>query len=856
MADLVLFPNCDIHVALHGTPTLKFRVALRDEDPSHLKNTLTEVTNQCAVDFFAPYNPVGNRLQRFVNIDLNAGTITPSAIGINIIQVRFQSLYILARIQVHDTIQDWWFGNASITTAKDANFAHAQPSIYARFSDDASHTDLVGDITGHGYVALTSSDPATLAVNADGRLQGLAEAVEADHKSVSGTFLGKTQSIPVKVVDYGKRRMSCEYVQTPNINNLDAMHNILFVAEGFRDTDEDRDKFNSIVGDIVDEMFSKPRHAPYNMLDASFNVFKAYETSAQHCLTCGFRVTAADVALPGMNGTLKKGTPIPAPTSISKDPNIYTIEELVQIVGLPLRAEARDTAQLTALWSSQSLMRFDVGTNAWVNNFDPARVNDDLVAAWTAQASVGILEARDTIFGIILGFRPGDRLAGASDPPITEPPADSPGVPLFTFISRVYEWFNIEGPRTMSPDIRRHPPELSTPGGRNLGAAVLSYIGNLWTQFAPAINAGAQWLPDPTGASFKRSPGLVALITNESMLGGTNMGHLITANTLNADSNLSFDFASTGTQNFMRRTPDDSIKSETGHIIDTVAHEFGHTFHLDDEYEDFAGDQPSLPGDFDNRCVLSEVNLDANFAADRLIDPSKVKWFDLLRMDVADVLAKDSEFTGGSLKLTIDKRTISRWAEAKKQNKQANVRRSITAANGRQLPLSFAEDDYIAALDIESVDEAQGVVMLGGLNLPPTVPTFPAGSIVFVPKLDSSNRPVAVVEKAVLDALTALHKPLNKDPDTTHVNKDEDDPFDIANFKPPCKSYKVIGIYEGAGTFTGMVYRPAGLCKMRKIDDQGTGDGEFCHVCKYLIVNRVDPSFLAIMDKKYYPSAK
>lgn len=113
-----------------------------------------------------------------------------------------------------------------------------------------------------------------------------------------------------------------------------------------------------------------------------------------------------------------------------------------------------------------------------------------------------------------------------------------------------------------------------------------------------------------------------------------------------------------------------------------------------------------------------------------------------------------------------------------------------------------------------------------------------------------------VVEKKVLDKLKSTNLPLNRDTDTSKINKEADDPIDITDFKPPCKSYKLVGIYEGGGTYTGMVYRPSGLCKMRKSSDAGTGDGEFCHVCKYLIVNRVDPGLLAILDGKHYPGAK
>jgi hypothetical protein len=55
---------------------------------------------------------------------------------------------------------------------------------------------------------------------------------------------------------------------------------------------------------------------------------------------------------------------------------------------------------------------------------------------------------------------------------------------------------------------------------------------------------------------------------------------------------------------------------------------------------------------------------------------------------------------------------------------------------------------------------------------------------------------------------------------------------------------------------TGMVYRPAGLCKMKMLGNPTTGDIEFCHVCKYLIVNRVNPALHPLLDAKHYPTPK
>jgi hypothetical protein len=107
------------------------------------------------------------------------------------------------------------------------------------------------------------------------------------------------------------------------------------------------------------------------------------------------------------------------------------------------------------------------------------------------------------------------------------------------------------------------------------------------------------------------------------------------------------------------------------------------------------------------------------------------------------------------------------------------------------------------------------------------------------------------VEKEVRQQLSITHLPLNADPSISIVNKDVDYPVDIPDFKPPCKPYRLLGIYEGAQYFTGMVYRAAGQCKMRSSAESSVREGEFCFLCKYLIINRVDANLLDLLDEEY-----
>jgi hypothetical protein len=161
----------------------------------------------------------------------------------------------------------------------------------------------------------------------------------------------------------------------------------------------------------------------------------------------------------------------------------------------------------------------------------------------------------------------------------------------------------------------------------------------------------------------------------------------------------------------------------------------------------------------------------------------------------------------------------------------------------------------MTALTIGAIDRSAGTIMLSGGGMPSPPPIFPAGSLLYTPRLDASGQPLLAVERKVIDKLTLTTFALNRDTDRSKVNSGPDYPLDIDDFKPPCKAHKLIGVYEGAEYVTGMTYRPAGDCKMRESADEGAG-GEFCFVCKYLIVTRVDPALHALLDERHYPLAK
>ena len=89
MTKLIVFPHCDMHVALNNTGDLPFRVFRQQLSGDSITHTMTDVTAACDYQLFAPYNEVGHathdRLEQFVTINPAAGTITANALGINLI---------------------------------------------------------------------------------------------------------------------------------------------------------------------------------------------------------------------------------------------------------------------------------------------------------------------------------------------------------------------------------------------------------------------------------------------------------------------------------------------------------------------------------------------------------------------------------------------------------------------------------------------------------------------------------------------------------------------------------------------------------------------------------------------------
>ncbi|MFC9293789.1 hypothetical protein ACFTWH_07015 [Streptomyces sp. NPDC057011] len=856
--DLVLLPHCDLHVALTGTPPLTLRVFRRTEKPGVVEPyTLTEVRPaDCTYAFMAPYRATGNRFDGIPTVDGN-GVVHPDEIGVYLFQVGVGDRYLVGRLQVHQRLENWWFGNSTLTTALDPVIGHALPTIYARFSDDDNATDLIGDISGHGYVTLTSEDPQRVVITDRGWLRGLVETPQVppgetpDFVNITGTLGTKPPRVlPVGVADYRKERRILADHQLWNLSELDDMQNVLILAEGFEGSDADRAVFSKAAETITSELFSRRRHEPYGTLKERFNVFSAFEESFERGITCGNRVTDTTLEPVLPSGTLiPYENPVEAiPPGVPLDRRPYAMSELVKRVGLPPRVDIRP--DLVQVWKDQGL-----------DDFNPARVNAKLLKAYRTHRSLGILQARDSFFGLMAGQRPADRTMGQGKP-VRKPAKDAANDPdLKPFVKRVYEFYDTGSTGLLRFDPRRHPPELHAPGRVNPLNSLFTYakaLGYINPYSHVHRHIGQVWALETPG--LRRSRGLIAVVLYDHVGRGVNSARSITLNPLRQATRLVFTYDVTSPVDpalMLRAIPaPDPDTIELGEVVDVVAHEFGHTFNLGDEYEanpadgrgDDAGDLVS-----DNLTRLGHVRLHP--APRREINMANVKWLDLPRMQHSSRLVRDSATSGSppGITIAVDPDQLDVWRAVQKAGPGRNkvsLRQFKLLESGEQLPLGGV---LLEGLEIAPIADGTGTLVLTGPNLPSTV--FGTGSVLYVPLRDGAGTPLTVVDRRVMAFLRQNPNPLNSDPDHKIPRDRPDTPHPVPGLAPHELRRTLIGIFEGGRYYAGAHYRPAGACKMR--NGGGTGDaGSFCFVCMWLIVNRVDPSHHAAISSRFYPGRR
>lgn len=858
---VILEPATEIHLARTGARQVRLSVKFLRSLATPTGGTrpfndfaVEDITSGCAVEIdpvrtsstttpvvIARYDPATRHL-----------TVTDEGVGSAPFRVRTGpplTLTINGILHVHRTFDEWWFGNNHLTVPKDPGAFHTQASIYAHFDGDASHPKHLGviaDITGHGYVALATSAADVFVIDDEsrGRIQGR----RTGDAELRGTALGHTERVPVRVVNFygelvdpgnpnaARANPVLEPVAGHFQGSPEQKHNLLFVAEGFREAD--RELFDRLVVGVTQRLFSAPRHSPYRHLRRDFNVWKAFHGVSEQGITYGPQVTGYNVG--GVGGLGNEHAILQARASF---------------LGLyyPRRATDQQVPAATLELGEARVIgdprRFPL-ERTWVHAFEE-------YLGSLANGSVRDGAGPDYLIGRF--WRAGAKDAG-----------------LVCIIVYDDSFYALNG-------------GIATEGGQ---------IVPIPSPFR-AINIGHFILlsfqgPEPylLGA---HAPGPVFLLDPARPLHGGAARPF--------QWRLNRDYHSVSSPPSLEDAVFIDVDA-VDKLTNTAAHELGHSFVLLDEYEEISGHGGLYVNPDDN--LLADRDIMRLTGSLREIDPERIKWSRLHRVTKSERIVRaewnltDITNLRLTLTLTLETNAVSRWVAEQSANTRVYVREfrrlpwrgqinynygHVDYEHVRQLPRELPAERWLVVfseLPIVEIRAAanQIVLRVERRNIPVELASMPSadlrtllstllgpGSVLYVPRT-RRGQILQLIEPDVMDFMMRdprhHHQPLssNFDPSTSNhcspliTGEGESTNFPHADLlrrlgnRAPAHSFQIIGAYEGGGHYHCGVFRPAGACKMRDHYLQGRA-GEFCFVCKYLIVNRINPRRLEDIESEY-----
>jgi hypothetical protein len=739
------------------------------------------------------------------------------------------------RVNLHEAfLRPPWLTPSPLTVRKGA--ANVRLSVLAMFSDG-----VIGDITNwspfeppallgvdHTYVhALGSDTPAltwkdesippggTSAVGANevtGVLDARAETGSSTITVRHGAFAA---SATVACAKPWSTPLNLTLVSGPGADAVSYVPNVLFLPDGFQDAD--RLKFTHLVGEVVEQLSTRPNARPFAAFAGRVNYWMAWVPSPQpgvsvlNELDRDRKNTRA-----GEGSTLELPSPRRPPAT-----GRWTLEQLINEVGLPVPV-------------GDPGFTVDQLVQVWQERYGPQVVKTKLahlVPTWLTLADRVLLNERDTAFHIAYGDRPA--LDGTtSDRGLAPNPR-----------------------RLHNDDFEKFLDNLHDPKGKQLP--------KLWTteKDHDLVVMLCRSLRDG-GLNQGRSP------TRPGKLLGISLGDALTHQ-------LEPDAANGWNVKFDPIPPRGIFRTWM-----TVAHELAHSWAIGDEYAEFAGAAtPDKLADADQRANLQtrDTLLEPDGHGGTVLSPANIKWGFWPRIAKAAVLLRRPERVPGTSKLSLQLVPVPGPALPKEarfaRGDVVRLRtRALTTTVRFTKPFSVARVDgiqlEIAPLDGHAVDDA-------------VLDAYPANSIVMAavqqpdpdPAHGDFGLPFGLMTDDVRGRIAFTHNPLNAQPTVGEAPAPNDPPnracanrilplpTPATNFpnrtapKPPAFSAWTIGLYENGGEFTCGIYRPTGICIMCETDFE-TASGnvqlyEFCLVCRYAIVDAVDPRLHFEVEKDF-----
>jgi IgA Peptidase M64 len=759
------------------------------------------------------------------------------------------SFQLSVRVNVHEDIERMWLTPSPLTVRENAKGVRF--TVLAEFDDGAigditnwapSATPLTGDrsfvhVDGSGAPELTWSEgPGPVTVDAvTGQLTLTAAADQATRITARRPFPepvppSASASADARCAGPWSDPVRLAHIHGPGFAAMadEGVRNVLFLPDGFTGSEDDKAAFERCVRVIVSRLSVRARTRPWDLLTERFNYFRAWVPSPQTGVSV---LNELDRAVEGgatvgyaLEHALKPAAAKPS----------WLINELLFEVGPPAPDHDTPGSPLGTVTSG----RLQDWRTLYGTHVTAARVNPTY-PAWLDRSDRVLLNERDTAFHTAMGERP--RVDQQAPP-------------------RALQF---------------HPLRMHFDDFDDFLRALTDDQGNE--------------LPEKVWGRTGKDENLVTIVCRTNRHAAANSRRGTTGKYLCVGLN------DATTHQLTTNPDDDGFDVRPDPVPATVsvttwtavAHELAHSFDLGDEYGNQSGGGPTILPAAEAPKLAAKPNVqprgeledaDGKLIATSLTNP---KWGAWPRIAKAGVLADDPEDLSGGrgegpfvLRLQPGHGGAFEFHDVIRLRRRplatagaASDRLKVTSVDLDQLT---AERLEVAALDPAGFPAGQTAAARG---VPASIVLVPLRAEDPLPGMDVYGDDLGLVAQSVRARIDETHNPLNASdleaadrPCQPLLGEAFKYPTDAINFpggtapKPPRWSPWIVGLYEGGNEYDCGVYRPTGMCMMRRqltITDEQTFVYSFCPVCRYAMVDLLDPTRHGDIDRDYesrYPA--
>jgi hypothetical protein len=693
------------------------------------------------------------------------------------------------RVHVHESVRKFWLTPSKMTIYNTLDGWRF--SCLAEFNDDRT----VGDISRLSGITWTIEPAATAKLDfvKAGEPQLKAKASPATNLKVTATLPASwgSKTADAKVDIKNIPTITAVPAGSPAGARAD-VPNVLIISEGF--TDAENLQFPALAGLFVQDIRSGAKSVlPYNVLP--INYWLAFVPSPQR----GVSVMEALKLVKGKTKTFEDFDNEVAPSKPAG--KAWDLGELLFEVGRPIPTD-KGISRATKLGQWKTLY----GTHITGVRVPQARYNE-----WQALAGWRLTNERDSALGIAAGRRPA--ASKTSD-------------------LRTITWHPFRMTRSQFEKVLDKVQDGS-------GTA----IGSTWKAGKDRALVFALCGGAPASGSRTHPP-------DELIASGVGSSPVTVVLNVVAGS-AAADVSPFG----LPSKP--SLEARA-----TLMHEISHAFGLLDEYGERKDPPPSMVLDYSatgNLHALKDLDTGGQ------IDGNKLKWRWLRIRNAGILTVAPAVVTAGSkFKVTLQPGTAAAFKKGKDgKDKIVRLRKRDLLAN----PIPTERSGRLKVTVVDTTADTVTIERLPGETV--TIADFPAGSLLIEPvRAPDSGGTLGddreLVAPVILAHINHKHSPLNRataaacavDGKDTQKPKNLPPRATMRKGHPPWDEW-IIGLYDGGDLFHCGVFHPAGACLMRQLTVTAASKKNpgaiypFCQVCRYFLVDRIDPTKHRVIEKDY-----